>query len=142
MAGVLRKSELPVTLRKIHRFTEDQQLEAKLQRLQDAVEAELDALERKTPRFPPTDIKTSNYTAKLGELVVCDATATAVTVTLPETTDSNHGEQVAVMKMGTGNDVVLVGNSCDVARAASYTLPDNHYIYIFVSTRDGWLRVL
>lgn len=65
------------------------------------------------PKLVPTATKTSAYTAVSGELVMCDDTAGAFTVTLPAAT---VGSLLAVKK------IVSSGNSITISRAGTDTI--------------------
>lgn len=67
----------------------------------------------KARRLTPTSVKTSAYTAAVGELVLCDDTAGSFTVTLPACAS---GAEVAVKK------TVTSGNTVTVQRAGSDTM--------------------
>ena len=59
--------------------------------------------------------KTANYTASPGDLVLCDASGGAFTITLPAAS-GNSGKTIAVKKTDTG------GNAITVSRAGSDTI--------------------
>lgn len=61
------------------------------------------------PNFTPTAVKTAAYQADYGELVVCDSSAGAFPVTLPEPDDNHEGERVGVViAVQTPNAVTVV----------------------------------
>ncbi len=128
-----------MTLRRVNRFTNDPQLESQLQAFQEAVRSELEALRGGEPLLVVTNPKTSNYTAKLDELVQFEGN-NAFDIFMPEALPSNYGHKIAAVRLSGSSLVRFVPNSCLIGGAATWSLSSVYYMYCFYSTPNGWSR--
>lgn len=92
------------------------------------------------PVLVPTNTKTGNYIASIGEMVIVDSSAGNIAVTAPVATVKNAGRCFAVVRKSAANAVVVAAVSGLVTGAASDTLPTTLRIYLFFSDGTGWWR--
>lgn len=91
----------------------------------------------------PTN-KTANYTAVAGDLVICDASGAAFTVTLPASPIA--GDNIAIYALDTAvstNPVTVGRNGKSIdGSAADYTLgSDLDFINLVYDTTKGWIPI-
>ena len=80
------------------------------QQLQDAAAAATRELEaaQGTPYGIPTAIKRAAYSAHLGELVRCDPTPAAFTVTLPQVAQADIGRVITIYNVSASANVITI----------------------------------
>ena len=97
-------------------------------------------------RFPSltyTDVKTSNYTARSGEIVLCDSTAGALTITAPNGFQDNR---FAVKKLDDTENLITItaaaieGRLADIG-TATLILSEGEYVEFQYRVGTGWLRI-
>jgi hypothetical protein len=93
----------------------------------------------------PTADKTANYTAQIGDYVVCDTTGGAVTITLPGPSNVAWARAGVYARTGSNNVTVAISNATSdvfdaVGGATSKTLvPGEWAIYTYDSSRGVWV---
>ena len=99
------------------------------------------ALDGKARGLTPTAIKTASYTPVDGDLVACDATTAAFTVTLPTAV---AGMIIAVRKGDTSSNVVTIActgtdtiGAVDPVTSLALDLP--HQVVVLVGITGGWI---
>ena len=80
------------------------------QALQDAAAAATRDLEagQGTPHGLPTAVKKAAYSAHLGELVRCDPTPAAFTVTLPQVAQADIGRVITIYNVSASANVITI----------------------------------
>jgi lysophospholipase L1-like esterase len=96
-----------------------------------------------TVPHPTSSVKTSAYTAQVGELVLCDPSGGAFQVTLPLASRANKGRRVGVKNTTASTNQITVARSgsqlIDAATSASIT--QAYACLEFASTGAGWVIV-
>jgi hypothetical protein len=95
-----------------------------------------------SPPFSPTPVKTSAYTAKVEELVLCDPTGGGFTVTLPDAAKCK-GQPVTVKNASSStNTITIAGAGMDeVDGASSVTITTARGVVTVVSDGSAWHTV-
>jgi len=99
------------------------------------------AIDGKAGRLTPTGTKTTAYTPVDGDLVVCDATSAAFTVTLPTAVP---GMIIAVRKGDSSLNLVTIARAGTdtiggVNPVTSVTLDTPHQVLVLVGVSGGWV---
>lgn len=99
------------------------------------------ALQALRPALETTATRTADLTARYGELVVCDPTGGALTVTLPLATD--HRDELVAVKnaASSGNAVTVAADGSEtIDGGASVTVADRECVWC-QSTGSEWILV-
>lgn len=93
-----------------------------------------------SPEWTVTDVKTSTYTASIGELVRCDSTVGAFEVDLPEATVGNKGQTVMVKNVTSGLNTITVDPNLAqlIDGKATTTISEAYRALTLISYGDGW----
>lgn len=89
----------------------------------------------------PTATKTTNQTAKYGQIVVMDATAGALTVTAPDPV-GNAGKQWGMKLLATASahTITAVAHAAETFDGgAAPSTSTAHALYVFVSDGTNWI---
>lgn len=85
-------------------------------------------------RLLPTDVKTADYTAAIGEAVLVDtAGGGTVTVTFPTMTDDNAGQFVGVVRLSSLGTVNITSASDIDGLGTFFSLPLQAGLYLYLS---------
>ena len=100
-----------------------------------------DAIDSKARKLTPTAIKTTTYTAVDGDLVNCDATAGAFTVTLPTAAPDIV---IAIRKGDTSVNAITIARAGTdtigiVSPVTSITLDMTHQVITLIGFAGGWV---
>lgn len=126
---------IEVKLRTVGSFEADGQLGRQLVDLEDNVNAGLRALAQAAwAKLRPTNTKTADYPAALGELVMTDGD---IRVMLPVSTSKNAGECVGVV-VEVDHIVTTFSAQSDAQGGDEDQVPEGAWLYI--STGAGWWR--
>lgn len=98
---------------------------------------------QKLDNFSATSVKRDDYAAKLGELVLCDPTAGAFTVTLPRLSRADAGRHVAVKNTTSSTNVITVRASAgqQVDKVDGYGINGSYDSVWLVSDGESWWRI-
>ncbi len=125
---------LDAKFRTVGSFEAESPLDRQIQQFEDNAAAALKALAAQAwAKLVPTNRKTADYPAKLGELVIA---TDGVAVQLPVATSKNAGEAVGIVVEE--GSVTTFSASSDVQGGDTDTLPVGQWLYI--STGVGWWR--
>ena len=105
------------------------------------VSDEFDALEEVVAlKLKPTNRKTSDYKAKLGDLVMVDTLGGDVSITLPVSTPRNAGQVVGVAMMSASNicNVGVHDGTATVNLVATKSFTGAIGMHVFYSAGNGW----
>lgn len=91
--------------------------------------------------FKPTAVKTSNYTAAPGELVVCDASGGAFTVTLPDALLTMPGECIAVYNGAPSANAVSISAPSGFAGVTSLVGALQTVVFCFDPATTLWIPI-
>ena len=123
------------------RYYEDETL----RQVQDATDKAFYEIDTERPWGTPTsDVKTSTYHAKFGEIVLCDPTSAAFTVYLPTATSEDAGRQVTVKNYSASTNHITVQDkgSATVDMLDSIFLGLAYQVRTFVvRNANEWIQV-
>lgn len=98
---------------------------------------------KKSDAFSATPPKTADYAAKIGELVLCDPSKAAFTVTLPRLRPADAGRHVAVKNVTVSLNVITVlasaGQSVD--NVDGYAINGPYDAVWLVADGANWWRI-
>ncbi len=91
----------------------------------------------------PFVAKTSSYTATANdEVIPCDATGGAITITLPAVASTRVGKVYTIKKLDNSNNVIIDGNSSEqVEFGDNITLTTQYESVTIINTGSAWLAV-
>ena len=115
--------------------------ERQIGQFEQNVSDEFDALEKVVARkLIPTSRKTSDYQAKLGEIVMVDTLGGDVTVTLPVSSPRNVGSRIVVVMLSASNTchVKAIDGSATINLTTSVGMGMVVGLTIFYSAGIGW----
>jgi hypothetical protein len=95
---------MPERKPRTRRYYEDETV----RQLQDSTDAAFLDIDTERPWGTLTDVQTSTYHAKFGEVVLCDPTSGAFTVYLPSPTAQDAGKRVTVKNYSTSTNHITV----------------------------------
>jgi hypothetical protein len=113
--------------------------------LQDSTESAFRDVDTERPWGTPTDLKTANCFAGFGDIVLCDPTGGAFTVTLPEITSQDVGKRVTVKNYSVSMNAIYVvgknGETIDLLSSIFLAIP--YQCRTFAARRVGeWIQVV
>lgn len=134
-------STVKAQIRTTGEFTAEPELKRQLSYLQKSVQQGFeDSDARHVERAAPSAIVTSDYQAKLGELVLCDAPTAGLTVFLPHASGSDSGRGVRIKNATSGTNTVTIlppgGSTIDGGSSASISAALERIHLMWAG--DGW----
>lgn len=92
--------------------------------------------------FDVTAVKTAAYSAQFGELVRCDPTAGAFTVTLPSAVDQ-PGRYLAIKNASASTNTITVdgAGSETIDGSATADITTGYWGFILISDGANWLSI-
>lgn len=90
--------------------------------------------------WPLTGTKTAAYTASIGELVLCDPTGGAFTVTIPTSVPEIWGQPIQVKNdSASANNLTVQAVSGNIDGAATHVWGIARGSFVYVAKSGGWI---